>query len=155
MRKQITAVLAVAGLAPLTLAAPASAAPGNGAQRYSFSECFSEEVGEQSFRYCFTVRGRFDVTETPSGNFHVVDKSTQTSTFTSAEGTASSTFSGKVNVLFKKGRAQVIHDRGRFTSTFDGLTCSGSYRFMIVKEVVKKDLFSFSCDGDPEAEPAS
>ena len=155
MRKQLTAVLAVAALAPLALAAPAAAAPGNGAQRFSERECFNEDPpGEPPFSGCFNVQGRSNVHETPSGHFHVNLKITQTFTFTSEDRTVSGTSSGKFNLLLKEGQQQVFHDRGRFTNDFDGITCSGSYRFMVVKGELKRDLFSFSCDGElPEPEP--
>ena len=150
MRKRMTAVLAVSALAPLALAAPAVAAPGNGAQRYSFGECF-EEPGEPPFEACFTVQGRVNLTQTPSGNFIVNDKGTFTSTFTSGDFTSTSKGAFKVNVVFKRDRAQVIHDRQSFSSTSsDGVTCSGNFRFMIVKDEVKKDIADISCDGLPE-----
>lgn len=144
MRKQMTAALAMAGLAPLAFAAPASAAASSGAIRYSFSDCFSDEA----FEACFTVQGVFNVTETRSGNLHVVDNSRSTFTFASEEETSTGTSRDKFTLLLKKGQQQVVHRRSRFNNTVDGVTCSGSFRFLIVKGVVKKDRFNVSCDGE-------
>lgn len=48
----------------------------------------------------------------------------------------------------KDGQEQVVHARGRSSnSSSDGVTCRGSYRFMIVKGQVKKELENFSCYG--------
>lgn len=153
MRKRTTAVLAVAGLAPLTLAAPALAAPGNGAERYSFSECYSEELpGEPAFESCFTIEGRVNVTETRSGNVLVNDKGTFTSTFTSGDLTASDRGDFKFNAVFREDQDQVIHSRSRVTSTIDGVTCSGGFRYIVVRGEVKKEIEDFSCDG-PVPEP--
>lgn len=158
MRKRIIAVVAVAGLAPLAQAVPASAAPGKGADRYNVSKCFIEELerGEPPAQICVTVRGVLKVTETPSGNFHVIDNSTQTFSVAGDGFRGSSTSRSKFKLLLKDGQEQVVHFRDRFTATFDGVTCSGSARLMIVRGDVKKEIFSFSCDGElPEPEPES
>jgi hypothetical protein len=155
MRNQIIAA-ALAAVTPLALAAPASAAPGNGAERYSFSECFSADPGEPPFDVCLFVQGRLKVTETRSGNFHVTDHSTVTVNVTSEDFTGSGTSRSKFKLLLKQGREHVVHDRVRFSSTFEGVTCSGSFRSKVVRGEVKKELFSESCDGEsPEPEPES
>jgi uncharacterized membrane protein len=144
VRNQIIAALAAA-VTPLAVAAPASAAPGNGAERYKFSECFTEEPG---FEVCVTGRGVFKATKTRSGNFIVVDSSTSTFRLVGDGFTGSGTSRGKFKLLLKDGQEQVVHARFRSSSTFDGVTCSGSFRFMIVRGEVKKEIEDFSCDGD-------
>ena len=154
MRKQMTAVLAVAALAPLAMATPALAAPGNGAQRYSDTECFQEEPpGLPPAEVCITVKGRIKLTETPSGNFIVNDKGTYTSTFTSGDFTVTDEGSFKFNGVFKGEQVQVAHARGSVSTTFpNGVTCSGTFRFMVVKGEVKKEFDNYTCDG-PVPEP--
>ncbi len=157
MRKQLIAVVAVTGLAPLALAAPASAAPGNGAQRYNVSECYEEraEPDEPLFQYCFTARGVSKVTQTPSGNFHMIDNGTHTFTATvqGEDFKVSGTSRNRFKALLKDGQVQVEHFRDRFTNAFGDVTCSGIIRFMIVKGEVKKRLLSVSCDGELPADP--
>ena len=106
------------------------------------------------YEECFTFQGRINVTETPSGNVLVNDKGTITSTFTSGEFTASERVSFKFNGVFKDDQDQVIHGRSRLSSTIEGVTCSGSFRYMVVKGEVKKEIDDFSFDGEiPEPEP--
>jgi hypothetical protein len=61
--------------------------------------------------------------------------------------TGSGTSRAKFKLLLKDGREQVVHARFRSSSAFNGVTCSGSFRFMIVKGEVKKEVDDFSCDG--------
>lgn len=148
MLDQMIAVLAVAGLAPLALAAPAAAAPGNGAVQYGFDPVC---ISEPPFEFCIGQRGVFNVTETPSGDFHLIDNGVQT--FTSAEGnfTDNSRSRYRLVVLLKDGQEQVVHVGSQFTSkASNGFSCRISVRFMVVKGEVKREIEVVACDPVPE-----
>lgn len=145
MRKLITTVLAVAGLAPLALAAPALAAPGNGAEPYVLSGCETSDPSEPPFRFCFTTRGVDHLTEKPSGDFHLIENSRTTATFTGFR-VGSSTYHRHFKVIVKDGQAQVGSIHVRSVESSDGVTCTVRFRFTVLKGEVHRDVSSTSCD---------
>lgn len=87
-----------------------------------------------------------------SGRGRVRDKGTFTSTFASGDFSATDRGDFRFNGVIKGDREQVLHNRSRFSSTFDGVTCSGRFRYMVVKGEVHKEIEDVSCDG-PVPEP--
>jgi hypothetical protein len=131
-----------ATLAPLAVMTPGHAAPGGGAQRYSFpTECTTPQAPVQE---CSSVTGRFNNTTTPSGNFTAIDVQTRTFEVTSPF-TESGTVRIHYRLLEKDGQVQVENTSFRVRSVLNGERCAGREHTLIVKGEVRRQTEPVLC----------
>ena len=143
MRKHPSTALAAVVLAPLALAAPASAAAGNGARITHFEECFPPTGGpDQS---CISGREVFHFRETPSGNTIAHVNGSLRYNVTGSI-TATGTIRTHFKFLVKDGQQHLETFQERRSGVEGGLICTGIVRRMVVKGEVKTAISSFSCE---------
>jgi hypothetical protein len=145
MRRHLATAFLVAALSPLAVAAPATAAPGNGAREYTVDRsCTSPKPGAVD---CSSVVGKFNRVETPSGHVNAMDHATRTFTYTEPGIVEAGTERVRYKLLTKDGRDQVEHARSYVETTINEVSCTGRSNFLVVKGVIKKDTETFTCDG--------
>jgi hypothetical protein len=143
MKRSMTNV-AIAGAALALVATPAQAAR---VSQYNYpEECFSyydEYLGDTTV--CYSARGHYNYTVTPSGNESYVGKDTSTFSVSNSSYSYSSSFDSRFHVLIKRGETHVVHQKYSDSYTVDGQTCTFTANFTYANGEVRHDEATNSC----------
>ena len=98
------------------------------------------------YEVCYDVKSVFNITETPSGNYNVIDNGKFSYRY-SENGVEYYSSDGKFHSKFsmKNGETHVIAYHGKSNDEFGGSTCSYTYKFHMANGKVQVDNYDFEC----------
>jgi hypothetical protein len=152
MRRLTTALavtlLLTAGL--VAIAQPAAAAPGgsspNGARPYNIIDCRDYDADGDVHTFCYEDKGVIQINKTPSGNVEYSAQGQYCYT-DSISGTTISRQCEKYHYhdTLTNGQLQVAHGHGAGSYSYNGVTCTMSYNYILANGEVRHERTFYSC----------
>lgn len=122
-----------------------SAAPGNGAEPYNLSGCYTDSGST----YCYAEKGVFNYTTTPSGNVTFTGNGRSSLSVTDPSGVVIYSASNKYHYQ-GLDKDEVQHEFGThstFTYSYGGMTCTEYVAFHVVDNHVQFNRYNQMCVG--------